>query len=107
MSSDIDDDQVLPDSLQKLEIVSVYPHSLAACKTTNDRNQNPFLTELSTTNSVDDRVRTQNARKFCFKASTTNPKQRNYIYDLISLISDNERPVWTVMQQLQKCRQTV
>lgn len=56
MSSDVDDDQVLPDSLRKLEIVSVYSHSLAACKTNNERNQNPFLTELSTGNSVDDRV---------------------------------------------------
>lgn len=57
MSSDVDDDQVLPDSLRKLEIVSVYSHSLAACKTNNERIENPFLTELSTaTNSVDDRV---------------------------------------------------
>lgn len=56
MSSDVDDDQVLPDSLQKLEIVPVYPHSLVACKSNSDRNQNPFLTELSTANSVDDRV---------------------------------------------------
>lgn len=57
MSSDVDEDQVLPDSLQKLEIVSVYSQSLAACKTNNERNRNPFFTELSTTNSIDDRVR--------------------------------------------------
>lgn len=63
MSSDVDDDQVLPDSLRKLEIVSVYTNSLAAattatvaCKTINERHQNPFLTELSTANSIDDRV---------------------------------------------------
>lgn len=56
MLSDVDDDQVLPDSLRKLEIVSVYSNSLATCKTNNERHQNPFLTELSTANSVDDRV---------------------------------------------------
>lgn len=54
MSSDVDDDQVLPDSLQKLEIVSVYSQS--ACKVNNERNQNPFFTELSTANGIDDRV---------------------------------------------------
>lgn len=56
MSSDVDDDQVLPDSLQKLEIVSIYSHSLAAYKTNNERNQNPFFTELPTINCIDDRV---------------------------------------------------
>lgn len=56
MSSDVDDDQVLPESLQKLEIVSVYANSLAACKTINKRHQNPFLPELSTASCIDDRV---------------------------------------------------
>lgn len=57
MSSDVDDDdQVLPDSLRKLEIVSVYSNSLAACKANNERHQNPFLTELSTESSANDRV---------------------------------------------------
>lgn len=56
MSSDVDDDQVLPDSLQKLEIVPVYTHSQSACKANNERNQNPFFTELSTTTGIDDRV---------------------------------------------------
>lgn len=58
MSSDVDDDQVLPDSLQKLEIVPVYPHSQSACKANNEHNRNPFFSELSTaTNGIDDRVR--------------------------------------------------
>lgn len=56
MSSDVDDDQVLPDSLQKLEIVSILSHSQLACKVNNERNQNPFFSELSTTNRIDDRV---------------------------------------------------
>lgn len=58
MSSDVDDDQVLPESLQKLEIVPVYSHSQSACKANNERNQNPFFSELSTAvNGIDDRVR--------------------------------------------------
>lgn len=57
MSSDVDDDQVLPDSLQKLEIVPVYSHSQSACKANNERNQNPFFTELSTSSRIDERVR--------------------------------------------------
>lgn len=45
MSSDVDDDQILPDSLQKLEIVPVYSRAQLLRKTTtsNDaQNQNPF-----------------------------------------------------------------
>lgn len=57
MSSDVDDDQVLPESLQKLEIVSVYAQSQTACKSNNERNQNPFYSELSRVNGIDDRVR--------------------------------------------------
>lgn len=56
MSSDVDDDQVLPESLQKLEIVPDYSHSQSACKANNERN-NPFFSELSRTNGIDDRVR--------------------------------------------------
>lgn len=56
MSSDVDDDQVLPDSLQKLEIVPIYCHSQTACKQNNEREQNPFFSELSRVNGVDDRV---------------------------------------------------
>ncbi|XP_055322503.1 uncharacterized protein LOC129578256 [Sitodiplosis mosellana] len=56
MSSDVDDDQVLPDSLQKLEIVPVYSHSQSACKSNNERNQNPFFSVLSTANGIDDRI---------------------------------------------------
>lgn len=55
MSSDVDDDQVLPESLQKLEIVPDYLHSQSACKANNERN-NPFFSELSRTNGIDDRV---------------------------------------------------
>lgn len=55
MSSDVDDDQVLPESLQKLEIVPVFSHSQSACKSNNERN--PFFSELRTVNGIDDRVR--------------------------------------------------
>lgn len=55
MSSDVDDDQVLPESLQKLEIVPVFSHSQSACKA-NEHN-NPFFSELSEANRIDDRVR--------------------------------------------------
>lgn len=51
MSSDVDEDQILPDSLQKLEIVPIYQkNGNIACKQNNERNQNPFfLVELPTT----------------------------------------------------------
>lgn len=71
MASDVDDDQVLPDSLRKLEIVSVYSNSLAACKANNERHQNPFLTELSTENcSANDRV-----RPYCIRIKKTKTKK--------------------------------
>ncbi|XP_031639465.1 uncharacterized protein LOC116351517 [Contarinia nasturtii] len=57
MSSDVDDDQVLPDSLQKLEIVPDYSHSQSACKANNEHNnQNPFFSQLSTANDIDERI---------------------------------------------------
>lgn len=56
MSSDIDDDQVLPETLQKLEIVPIHPQSQTACKTNNERNQNPFFSVSSTANGLNDRV---------------------------------------------------
>lgn len=117
MSSDVDDDQVLPDSLRKLEIVSVY----SACKTNNERHQNPFLTELSTENSADDRVcilvlllsaisRFQNCRPTRLHAETMKIAYPIWatLYVLVlncclflcicQWILDYERPVWTVMQ---------
>lgn len=92
MSSDVDDDQVLPDSLQKLEIVPVYSQS--ACKANNEHNQNPFFTELSTANGIDDRV----------GYLRDNQNQTNVIYINNSFFfrispspyihTDNQRPVW-------------
>lgn len=92
MSSDVDDDQVLPDSLQKLEIVPVYSHSLVACKTNIDRNQNPFLTELSTANSVDDRI-----TKDLFGPSCSNCKSTDKpcnVNSMSSIENDMENQNW-------------
>lgn len=44
MSSDVDDEQVLPESLQKLEIVPVYSQPSTSYKLSND--QNPFYAVL-------------------------------------------------------------
>lgn len=53
MSSDVDEDQVLPDSLQKLEIVPVYSQSQTACKSNNERNPNPFFSAELSTNATE------------------------------------------------------
>lgn len=57
MSSDVDDEQVLPDSLQKLEIVPVCSRSnlLHIPKYNELRNRNPFSI-ASILNDFDERV---------------------------------------------------
>lgn len=56
MPSDVDDDQVLPDSLQKLDIVPVNSQAQTFSKANNERNQNPFFTALSTPSGIDERI---------------------------------------------------
>lgn len=87
MSSDADDDQVLPDSLQKLEIVPIYSQSQSACKVNNERDQNPFLTALSTTSEVDERVR-----------RIANQPQPERILSCFFFSIDYQRPVWANLQ---------
>lgn len=57
MSSDVDDEQVLPDSLQKLEIVPDYSQTQPLYKIakSNDEQSNPFSMNLFA-NDIDDRV---------------------------------------------------
>lgn len=91
MSSDVDDDQVLPESLQKLEIVPVYSHPQSICKANNERNQNPFFTELSTANGIDERV-----REFVVCAGQNEPIKMSKLFVIYSNL-DNQRFVWTIM----------
>lgn len=99
MSSDVDDDQVLPESLQKLEIVPIYPQSQTACKTNNERNQNPFFSQLSTANGLDDRV--SNKKKItpflCKLLCILQQQKKCQIFScvLFKLYADNQRPVWS------------
>lgn len=96
MSSDVDDDQVLPESLQKLEIVPVFSHSQSACKA-NEHN-NPFFSELSEANRIDDRVRVKLQHKKNKKHAHTQVKEM--LINYFDLLIDNQRLVWTNMYQL-------
>lgn len=97
MSSDVDDDQVLPESLQKLEIVPVFSHSQSACKA-NEHN-NPFYSELSEANRIDDRVRVKFQHQKTNKKHTHISKKMLIIF-FFDLLIDNQRLVWTNMYQL-------
>lgn len=79
MSSDVDDEQVLPDSLQKLEIVPINAQNQVACKI----DQNPFYTVFDT--EVKDLVTSDDrfvslfgpSCNNCTSCDTTNSKETN------------------------------